>query len=322
VLERALSLTADGRLLSDFPLGDLGRRVGHPSVCVHRADLQEVLAATARPVLGAECVGIEDAADGVTVRFADGREERGAVAIGADGTRSVVRAHLHGPAEPRRAGYVAYRGIARCGLPESPPDRSRLVLGPGAQAGIFPCGVGRVYWFATDPAPDAPPTSTGDLKAEALDRFKTWVPLLREVIGATDPAAVMRHDITDLPPVWPWGRGRVSLLGDAAHATTPNLGQGACQALEDAVALADCLAREGVTAAGLRRYEEARRRRTERIVRLSRSMGKVLQWRNPVAVWFRNRLMGSRLGRRQGEAMFAELLGHDLGVKKSKGCPA
>jgi 2-polyprenyl-6-methoxyphenol hydroxylase-like FAD-dependent oxidoreductase len=154
------------------------------------------------------------------------------------------------------------------------------------------------------------------LKAEALERFKSWVPLLREVIGATEPAAVMRHDITDLPAVWPWGRGRVSLLGDAAHATTPNLGQGACQALEDAVVLADRLAGTGLTPAGLRAYEEARRRRTERIVRLSRSMGKVLQWKNPVAVWFRNQLMGSGVGRRQGEAMFAELLGYDLGVSK------
>jgi 2-polyprenyl-6-methoxyphenol hydroxylase-like FAD-dependent oxidoreductase len=315
VIERALTLTADGRLLSEAPLGEIGRSAGAPSVCAHRADLQAVLAEGVETIrLGAECIAVEQDDSGVTARFADGRAERGALLIGADGIRSAVRAHLHGTAEPRRAGYVAYRGIARGNLlPESSPDRSRLVLGPGAQAGIFPCGPGRVYWFATAPAPDAPPAGPpGDLKTEALEKFRRWLPLLTAVINATDASAVMRHDIVDLPPVWPWGRGRVSLLGDAAHATTPNLGQGACQALEDAVVLADCLRREGATPSGLRCYEEARRQRTERVVRLSRSMGKVLQWKNPLAVWFRNRLMSSRTGQRQAATVFEELLGYEL----------
>jgi 2-polyprenyl-6-methoxyphenol hydroxylase-like FAD-dependent oxidoreductase len=128
------------------------------------------------------------------------------------------------------------------------------------------------------------------------------------VIEATHAAAVMRHDIHDLPPVWPWGRGQVTLLGDAAHATTPNLGQGACQAIEDAVILADCLRSNGVNELGLRRYEEARRGRTERVVRLSRTTGRVLQWQHPVAIWLRDRMMSSKYGRRQGEAVFEELL--------------
>jgi 2-polyprenyl-6-methoxyphenol hydroxylase-like FAD-dependent oxidoreductase len=308
VLERALTLTADGDVLSDAPLGDIGRRAGAPSVCVHRADVQQVLAAAAAPVrLGAECVGVEPDGDGVTVRFADGREERGTLLIGADGIGSAVRAHLHGPVEPRRAGYVAYRGMAGYDLPEPRPDRSRLIVGRGAQAGIFPCGRGRVYWFATAPTPTAP-QGKGDLKGEAIERFRDWLPLLPAVIEATAAHAVMRHDITDLTPVWPWGRGRVTLLGDAAHATTPNLGQGACQAVEDAVVLADSLRREGVNEAGLRHYEEARRGRTERVVRLSRSTGRVLQWKHPVAVWLRDRMMRSRYGRRQGAAMFEELL--------------
>jgi 2-polyprenyl-6-methoxyphenol hydroxylase-like FAD-dependent oxidoreductase len=309
VIERAQTLTADGRLLSEAPLGDISRAAGAPSICVHRADVQQVLAAAVGEVhLGATCAGIDEDAGGVTVRFAGGRTERGALLIGADGVRSAVRAHLHGPFEPRPAGYVAYRGMARFTLPDDPPDRSRLAMGPGSQAGILPCGPGRTYWFATAPA--AGPAMNP--KAEALTRFADWLPLLPRVIEATDPAAVMRHDIFDLPPVWPWGRGRVTLLGDAAHATTPNLGQGACQAIEDAIVLADCLRRRGTTIDGLRAYEEARRARTERIVRLSRQMGRMLQWKNPLAVWVRNRIMASRMGRRQGEGLFAELLGFDL----------
>src|SRR4051812_42308923 len=172
VIERAQTLTAGGRLLSEAPLGEIGRAAGAPSICVHRSDVQQVLARAAGTVhLGAACVGIEDG-DGVTVRFADGRTERGALLIGADGIRSAVRAHLHGPFAPRPAGYVAYRGMARFTLPDAPPDRSRLALGPGSQAGILPCGPGRTYWFATAPA--AGPS--GHAKAEALARFGAWLP--------------------------------------------------------------------------------------------------------------------------------------------------
>ncbi len=314
MIERAQTLTADGRVLSEAPIGDISRAIGSPSICVHRAELQQVLAEAAASVeLACEFVSVAEDRDGVTVHFANGRCERGKLLIGADGIHSGVRAHLHGPTEPRRAGYVAYRGMARFGLPDSPADRSRLALGPGAQAGILPCGPGRTYWFATAPFPGAPPNGArGDMKAEALTQFNEWLPILPAVIEATDSVAVMRHDITDLPPIWPWGRGRVSLLGDSAHATTPNLGQGACQALEDAIFLADSLRQRGTTADGLRDYEERRRERTDRIVRLSRQMGRMLQWKNPLAVWMRNRVMGSALGRRQGEKMFAELLRYDL----------
>lgn len=309
IINRAQTLTASGRLLSEAPIGDISRVAGAPSICVHRADVQAVLARAVNDIhIGKACVGIEEDEAGVTVRFADGRRERGTVLIGADGIRSVVRAHLHGPFAPRPAGYVAYRGMARFTLPDDPLDRSRLAMGPGSQAGILPCGPGRTYWFATAPA-------TGqmiDPKAEALASFRDWLPLLPRVIEATEPAAVLRHDVFDLPSVWPWGRGRVSLLGDAAHATTPNLGQGACQAIEDAIVLADTLRRRGPTAEGLREYEGVRRARTERIVRLSRQMGRMLQWKTPLAVWMRNRVLGSSLGRRKGEALFADLLGFNV----------
>ena len=133
VIERAQSVTADGRVLSEAPIGEIGRAIGSPSICVHRAELQQVLAEAASAIeLGCEFVSVAEDEGGVTVHFANGRSERGRLLIGADGIHSGVRAHLHGPTPPRRAGYVAYRGMARFALPETPPDRSRLALGPAA----------------------------------------------------------------------------------------------------------------------------------------------------------------------------------------------
>jgi 2-polyprenyl-6-methoxyphenol hydroxylase-like FAD-dependent oxidoreductase len=103
-----------------------------------------------------------------------------------------------------------------------------------------------------------------------------------DVIAATDESAILRNDIYDRPPLKQWSSARVTLLGDAAHPTTPNLGQGACQAIEDAVVLAQCLAGEPEVGAALRRYESARIPRTTRIVLLSRRFGQIGQLQSPL----------------------------------------
>ena len=132
------------------------------------------------------------------------------------------------------------------------------------------------------------------------------------VIAATEESALLRNDIIDRPPVWPWGRGRVTLLGDAVHPTTPNLGQGACMALEDAIVLADCLKRGGLSEAALREYEQARRRRTAMVTNQSWSLGKLFQLENRLAMALRDWLFRRRFSAQRGEKLFDELLGYDV----------
>lgn len=315
-IQVALTRTDRGETLSEAPIADLSRRAGAPSVCAHRADLQQLLASALEPGqvhLNATCTGFGQDGGGVTVRFADGSTARGALLVGADGIRSAVRDALLGPSEPRYAGYFAYRGIARGEFPELPPGRIEFAVGRGAQIGLLRCGPGRVYWFATVNAPAGTPAPDPDaLKTEAAKRFAGWYAPIPAVIAATEATALMRNDIIDRPPTWPWGRDRVTLLGDAVHPTTPNLGQGACQALEDAVVLADCLRRRGVTEAGLREYESARRDRTAMVTRRSWSLGKMFQLENRLAIGARNWVFRRRIGERQGLKLFEELLGHDL----------
>ncbi|MDP9497202.1 MAG: FAD-dependent monooxygenase [Actinomycetota bacterium] len=154
--------------------------------------------------------------------------------------------------------------------------------GPGAEVGAVPLVDGRWYWFATANLP--PGTRYPDEHAEVRRRVSDWPAPVRTLVDATPPDAVLHHDLLELPPLRTYVTGRVALLGDAAHAMTPNLGQGACLALEDAVELAACL-REG---GGLPAYDRRRRPRTQRLARASRRLGRLVQREGRVATAVRD----------------------------------
>jgi 2-polyprenyl-6-methoxyphenol hydroxylase-like FAD-dependent oxidoreductase len=277
----------------------LAKRVGEVSVVVHRADLLAILRQSygmAALALDKRCVGIAQDADGVTARFADDSIARGDLLIGCDGIHSVVRAQLVGDGAPVYAGYTAYRAVTRF-------DPARVQAGEywgrGARFGIAPLSGGRVYWFATRNAPARTHETPEATQARLLATFRDWCAPIPELLAATDPAVILHNDIADRPPLTQWRVGRVTLLGDAAHPMTPNLGQGACQALEDAVVLARCL--DGATDldAALSAYEQQRIPRTSRIVQQSRRIGQIGQWQHPLACALRDTLTRHVLARAQ-----------------------
>jgi 2-polyprenyl-6-methoxyphenol hydroxylase-like FAD-dependent oxidoreductase len=169
--------------------------------------------------------------------------------------------------------------------------------GRGARFGCTHIGRGRIYWFATANAPagvgDGPLGGPAGPKAKLLRHFGDWHDPIRELIETTEEGAILRTDIYDRAPLGEiWGEGAVTLLGDAAHPMTPNLGQGACQAMEDAVVLARCLAERNVsTADALRRYERLRAARVAMLVRRSRRVGIVGQVANPLLCRLRDRAL-------------------------------
>jgi 2-polyprenyl-6-methoxyphenol hydroxylase-like FAD-dependent oxidoreductase len=260
---------------------------------VHRAELHTLLLdalGRERVRLGAACVGFEQDGDGVTSRFADGSQARGDVLVGADGLHSVVRAQLFGAGRPRYAGYTAWRGVASFEHRRLPAGAGAETWGCGARFGLAPMSHDRVYWYATRNAPENEP-DVGDRKVELLRLFRGWHAPIEAVIAATEARAILRNDICDRPPLRRWSRGRVTLLGDAAHPMTPNLGQGACQAIEDALVLARCLAEADAVPSALTTYEGRRLERTSRIVRQSWRIGRVAQWQHPVACRLRDALV-------------------------------
>lgn len=295
----------DGRLLArmEAPRGG-GASPGGAILLLHRAELHRVLLdAAGLDVVrtGARCVGIDQDEAGVTARFADGREARGDLLVGADGLRSVVRKALVDPSPPRYAGYTVYRGIAAFDPAKVVPGET---WGRGLRIGRWGLAGGRSYWYASHAVPEGRGDPAAGRKAGLLALFRGWHAPVGDLIAATDEAAILRTDIYDRRPLSRWGVGRATLLGDAAHPMTPDLGQGACQAIEDAAILADCLRTPGDIPAALRAYESRRIPRTARVVAAARRIGRMARWSNPWACRLRDALMSSPLAARmQAEQM-------------------
>jgi 2-polyprenyl-6-methoxyphenol hydroxylase-like FAD-dependent oxidoreductase len=279
---------ASGQVLAVTPVARAWKRFGLPGcVCVHRVDLLRELVSHSRntPVhVGSRCVGIREEADHVIAQFANGVNKAGDFLVGADGLYSLVREQLFGQSKPRYAGYTCWRGFAVLEPVVSlPPKCAFEAWGSGRRFSIHPCGPGRLFWFATHNEPAGGTDGPRGRRADVQELFASWHEPIPSVIAAT--SEILRNDILDRVPTRTWGRGRITLLGDAAHPTTPNLGQGACQALEDAVVLANQLRHQSDVQAALRTYENLRQPRTNLITTESFRIGRITQSENRMVRW-------------------------------------
>jgi 2-polyprenyl-6-methoxyphenol hydroxylase-like FAD-dependent oxidoreductase len=293
VILRAAILDEAGRSLTgEMDIAKLNREAGAATLALHRARLHGLLLdAVGRDVVhrGVSVRGYEQSGDRVIVHCGHGDEHiETDLLIGADGLRSVVRAQMIGDGEPRYSGYTSWRGVTPA---YAVPLVTRMSesWGRGERFGIVAIGFGEIYWFA---CADAPPGGRdGDARAELLARFGGWHAPVEAIIRVTPAEQILRTDISDRRPVRCWHAGRVVLLGDAAHPMTPNLGQGAGQAIEDALVLDRCLAEAASVEWALRAYERKRMARANAIVRASRRVGEIAHWRNAFAVRLRNAAM-------------------------------
>lgn len=287
-------MRSDGTPLMKMPDGmieQLRRELGAGIVGIHRATLHRLLLdalGQEHVQLGRACIGFRDTNDEVFARFADASEVACDVLIGADGIHSAIRAQLHGANEPRYAGYTSYRGVTS-DRRDLPADFGGEMWGRGQRFGGCAIDGGRFYWFATLNSPAGHThASAAEQKAFLQQKFASFGMRVPELIASTPEAAIVQTDISDRPTLSRWGRGAVTLLGDAAHAMTPNLGQGACQAIEDALVLSRKLTAAASIAAGLRAYEDARHRRANAVVTTARRLGMIGQLQHPLACTLRD----------------------------------
>jgi 2-polyprenyl-6-methoxyphenol hydroxylase-like FAD-dependent oxidoreductase len=290
------------RLRALKPSGDVLLELeGREMLGVHRADLQEFLARGAGDALrlGVACDGFRDENGRVVVTGSNGAELEGDVLVGADGLRSKTRSWLLDDGLPSYAGYVGWRAVTAL-EDESLRGGMTETWGRGARFGLVPIGGGRVYWFVSESAPEPEaPVISGD--KERLARLVAgWHDPIQAAIASTPAEAISGTGIYARAPARTWGRGRVTLLGDAAHPMTPDLSQGAAQALEDAVVLAASLRDADDSVRGLRVYEVERQRRTAPIVKRSRAAGRLAQASSGLGASLRDLVMGSLPDRLHG----------------------
>jgi 2-polyprenyl-6-methoxyphenol hydroxylase-like FAD-dependent oxidoreductase len=293
--DRLVALRADGRPLIDVPLA------GREMLGVHRADLQDVLAGELRDALrlGVACRGFRDHGERVTMNLDKGEELEGEVLVGADGVRSGTRASLLHDGPPLYAGYTGWRAVAEF---EHDSLRGRMTesWGRGVRFGLIPIGGGRLYWFVSESRPEPEAPLVPGRKEELAHLVRGWHEPIEAAIVSTPEEAISGTGIYWRKPVREWGRRRVTLLGDAAHPMTPDLSQGAAQALEDAVVLAASLRDAADPVSGLRAYEAARRDRTAQVVKRSHAAGRLAQASSVLGASFRNLLIGSLPNRLHG----------------------
>jgi len=285
---------ARGKTLSLVNLDELGPDFANAAChVVLRSTLLAALAARlpeAAVHTGRRALRIEARPERVRVHFDVGAAEEGELLIGADGLYSLARREVVGETKLRYSGQTCFRGVARTRLEDAPVLRE--IQGAGQRGAVCPVDDETVYWWAAHNAEEGSLLEPRARQAHLLARYAGWPFGLEAAIAATPSDAILQNDLLDRAPINAYARGSVVLIGDAAHPTTPNLGQGANMAIDDAIVLARALREEASRAVACARYERERLPRTRQIVERSWSFGQMCRWQSPLAVWLRELMLG------------------------------
>ncbi|WP_433719745.1 FAD-dependent urate hydroxylase HpxO [Microbacterium laevaniformans] len=270
-----------GETMCDFSLAPVTTQTGQKPYPVARADLQALLMerfGLDGIHLGKKLTGIADDGTRVTATFADGTTDTADMLIGADGARSIIRDYVQPEGAPPIAreysGYTNFNGLVPVSETIGRATAWTTYVAEGKRAAVMPIAGDRFYFWFDIPQPSGLAYDRGDL-APLREAFGDWAPGVQELLAAIDPAASLnRVEIWDITPFDTWTKGRVAILGDAAHNTSPDIGQGACSALEDAFALGIAFATNTLSVADtLRRYAAMRVERAGELVLRARKRG-------------------------------------------------
>ncbi len=307
-----------GAPLTRFSLAPLVQQTGEYPAPVSRAGLQAMLLdnyGRARVRFGRRVTHAEQTSQGVTAFFADGSEAAGDLLVAADGTHSVLREAVLGERVTRRyAGYVNWNGLITADEAIAPADQWTTFVGDGKRVSLMPIAGNRFYFFFDVPLPAGLAQDRTTLRADLSGYFAGWAEPVQRLIAQLDPLTTNRVEIHDTDPFTRFVRGRMALLGDAAHSTTPDIGQGGCAAMEDAVVLAQTLATHslGVEDA-LLRYEARRLDRTRDLVLKARKRCDITHGKEPAltAAWYE--ALKTESGERVLAGMYDTISGGPMG---------
>lgn len=281
-----------GQCLSSLETGRLKDEFGFHTLAFHRAELQAILVESVGSDnirLSTEIETWTSEGDGLKARLSSGEEIQAKIIIGADGLHSKIRAKLFPQAVKRYSGTSSYRAVIDTPMfKESDPHASQEIWAPGCRFGYSRLSNERTYWYLTFDARPEERETPQQMKSRALRLAGEYFQEFSGLIESAADDAILRTDISDLKPLDSWSLDRVGLMGDAAHATTPNLGQGGAQAVEDAYALQAAIERHGLSPQALEAYFNSRQKKAHWIVETSRSYGRFCHQKNPLARALRN----------------------------------
>lgn len=289
--------------LSSNNLASFEYSTGFHNVAMHRADLHRVLVdaiGATHIILGKRLMNIEKSGSAYSMYFEDGTKVDSEYVVGADGLRSRVRNTLFSESEIRDAGQTCWRGVADYELPEAHHHELNEAWGKGTRFGFVRLNTRQVYWYMLLD------NQLADIRLDIMPFLEHFHPLVSTLVRATPKDKWIVAPLFDLKPLQQWSRDGLCLVGDAAHATTPNLGQGACQAIEDAYVFGQLLQRYSIADA-IDLYPSIRMKKAHYIVDKSWRLGKLAHLKNPIAISLRNFVMKATpqwVSRKQLEKVF------------------
>lgn len=294
LLESTKFLDHKGRLLSELNIAHLNEKYGAAYFTIHRADLQSVLVKQLEEgtlELNQHVTNFTQNESGVTVYLKDGRTIEGNALIAADGIHSNIRKNIQPEIQPRYAGYTCWRGVIHVPKDTYSTGDFTETWGTKGRFGIVPLTKNRIYWFACVNAPYRSKAMLAMKTNDLSQHFQDYHSPIPELIKMTKDEELIWNDIIDLKPLNRFAYNRVLLIGDAAHATTPNMGQGAAQAIEDAIILKNAINKNKRVEDSFREFEKLRMAKTKKIINLSWRIGQAAQIQNPLLIGIRNTCM-------------------------------
>ncbi|MBE9016145.1 MAG: FAD-dependent urate hydroxylase [Chroococcidiopsis cubana SAG 39.79] len=285
LMDRMQYLTLKGDVLSDIDLHPLVEEVGQRPYPVARTDLQQMLleAYPGEVKLEHKCIAVEQDENSVTAIFENGHRTTGDLLIAADGVRSLLRTYVLGQeVQPNYGHYVNWNGLVPASEDLAAKNSWVIFVGEHKRASMMPVAGDRFYFFFDVPLPKGTVSSPENYRAELTEHFQGWAQPVQNLIQRLDPYKTNRLEIHDVGPIDRMVRGRVALLGDAAHATCPDLGQGGCQAMEDGLVLTQYLLTTNISMEyALKRYEADRKERTSAVVEKARKRAEMIHGKEP-----------------------------------------
>ncbi|PHN06554.1 FAD-dependent monooxygenase [Flavilitoribacter nigricans] len=276
--------------ISEVDLAHFEKKYQVRNIAIHRGALQQILAERLPKNtvhLGHELIRVDKDQSAYVLHFKHGAQLRSSQLLGADGLNSVLRQSLFNENTIRNAKQVCWRGVTDFTLPKPYRHELNEAWGIGDRVGFVQIAPNQAYWYALKSFLHDP----GEYPlGEINEYYRDYHPVIRELIRSTPLENIHTAVISDLAPIKTWHRENVCLLGDAAHATTPNMGQGACQSIEDAYILSACLAKYELNRA-FAEFQRLRMPKAHQVVNTSWRLGKIAHWQHPLAITLRNQLL-------------------------------